>query len=147
MVTVIEEPEKLVKEKGYHIAATEYKKTKPFLLVDRGLQRESRIELYVVYFESGLQASAFIYSATFHLTSSHIKLMDSRFNEVEKRVISREFKDRGIEELNAAFLREAKPLIPFMSHDYTIHNPRVLEHSFAARAEIYLEDVIKELKE
>ena len=121
-------------------------KVKPTPLVAQGLHRESKLDLYLVYFEGNLQTSAFLYPTTIAFTPSRIRLMDARFTDIGERFISREFKDTALEDLNSLFLREAKPAIPFMTHDYTIYKPRVIEHSFVPGSEVYLERVIREMK-
>ncbi len=119
--------------------------TKPKTLTAQGLHTESRIDLYSLNYDSAPQSSVFIYPASYALSPFRIIELDESFSNIEK-IISRIFKDASMEDLNAAFLRDIKPLIPFITHDYPLHKPRIIEHAFTQKALGYIILIISDLK-
>jgi hypothetical protein len=118
---------------------------RPQSIVADGLHQESKISLYVLAYNGNIQASTFIYPASYILSSEIIEQLDA-FTNISDLIITREFKDFSMEELSVLLLREAKPLIPFMNHEYNFEKRRIMEHSFQKDSQVYLENVIKSLK-
>lgn len=120
--------------------------TKPELFTTSGLYQESKIELYLLKYNSTLQASVFIHPSRVILTPEKILALDGLFSNIEKRIIAREFKELSIEELSQHFLRLTKPLIPFMSPDYRLEQATIIEHSFPYESSILLKQIIEDLR-
>ncbi len=124
------------------------KKIKPQPAVASGLHQESAIGLYLVKYGSTPQASVFLYPAKYTLTPKIIMDFDGRFTEVNEPAVNREFKDTSIETLDKLFLQSAKSagLISFMDYEHKLYREKVLEHAFDRRTDMFLADIIQELK-
>ncbi len=117
------------------------------LKIALGLHKESKIDLYTLELEGKPQVSVFVYPQEYILNPSKITKIDTRFRGDITRVITREFKDTSVEDLNATFLNDARPAISLMDHTYDIgREATILEHSFQDGSQSYLESVIKDIK-
>lgn len=123
------------------------KDTETNLLVAQGTHLGSKIALFQLQYENNLQSSVFIYPDTYNLNPAIIRRLDERFGQVEKSLILREFTNFSVEDLEMHFLRDIKPMIPFISHQYeTPTQIRINEHSFHYAAADYINGVISDMK-
>jgi len=121
------------------------KRTFPKTNIAEGLSQGARICLYSLKHDNHPQASVFAYPLTVILTPERIPSLDVGFCDVLPREIMREFKDFSVEDLNQYFLTAIKPLIPFMSHNYTFRGLQIKEQSFDSQLLGILYDNIRDL--
>jgi len=122
--------------------------TSPKTLTATGQNIGAGITLTRVYFDSRLQASVFIYPASYMLTQERIESLDPRFKTIPRELgIQREIKDITPEDLSKRFLNEIRPLHSDIDRFYTTNGIRISENVFNnPHTSLYLSTIIKDIK-
>ena len=134
----LEEPATL--EKG------RLQKTLPSLLIASAITQGSKIALYSLRYNFGLQSSVFIYPMGFILTSEKIQSLDPSFEKVNPVKLVREFREFTPEVLDRHFMNLIKPLYSNFDHKYSSNELQILEHSFPYQSLEYLKGTISDIK-